>query len=64
MRIYRLELELEEYNKTLEHCSGAKMSHVDALIQAVRIMVLGDNTLEANLIASQNLDKNIVELRN
>lgn len=40
-----------------------KMRHVDALSRAVNVMVVEDNTLESNLIISQNLDKAIVDLR-
>lgn len=63
MWIYRWAEELEEYKKTLKHRSGENMRHVDALSREMGVMIVQDNTLEANLTDSQNLDKNIVELR-
>lgn len=39
------------------------MRHVDALSRSIGVMVVEDNSFESNLIASQNIDKNIVELR-
>lgn len=54
---------MEDYNKILEYRSVEKMRHVDAFSRIVNVIVVQNNTLESNLIISQNLDKNIIELR-
>ncbi|WP_165309905.1 ribonuclease H family protein, partial [Enterobacter cloacae complex sp. 4DZ3-17B2] len=49
-RISGWALELEAFDITLEHRSGDKMRHVDALSRANIIMIVEDNTFESNLI--------------
>lgn len=61
-RICRWSLELERFDKTLEHRAGERMKHVDAFSRAVNILIVEDNTLESNLAVCQNLDSKIREL--
>lgn len=62
-RISGWALELEAFDMTLEHRSGDKMRHVDALSRATNIMIVEDNTFESNLIICQNRDQKIKDLR-
>ena len=62
-RISRWELELEHYDKIVEHRGGDRMKHADALSRICSIMVVEENSFEANLIVSQNHDKKICEVR-
>lgn len=52
-----------EYDYDLEHRSGTKMQHVDALSRATNILIVEDNPLELELALSQNRDPKIRELR-
>ena len=62
-RISLWALELEHYDKVIEHIGGDRMKHTDASSRIYSIMVFEENSFEANLIASQNRDKNICEVR-
>ena len=55
--------ELEIYEKTIEHRAGEKMKHLDALSRINSVMVIEENSFEANLIVSQNCDPKICEVR-
>ena len=41
-----------------------RMSHVDSLSRCNFVAVIEDNLFETNLVIAQNLDENIVKLRN
>lgn len=55
-RIARWALDLQNYDYTLEHRSGTRMQHVDALSRCTSVMVMESNTFEENLIICQNRD--------
>ncbi|XP_076659907.1 uncharacterized protein LOC143363195 [Halictus rubicundus] len=59
-RIARWVLELENYDYTLEHRSGSRMLHVDALSR--QIAVVEDNSIDRNLAICQNaaLEKSVI----
>ena len=60
-RISRWALELEHYDKVIEHRGGDRMKHADALSRICSIMIVEENSFEANLIVSQNRDKKSVK---
>lgn len=62
-RINRWALILQNFNYELEHREGNKMKHVDALSRINSILILEENTFEQNLSIAQNLDQNIVSLK-
>jgi len=62
-RIARWALELQNYDYTLEHRSGSKMQHVDALSRCINVLVVETNTFEENLIICQSKDKKIKEIK-
>lgn len=62
-RIARWALELQNYDYTLEHRSGKRMQHVDALSRVNNVLTIHTNTLEENLIICQNRDENIKNVR-
>lgn len=62
-RISRWALELQNYDYVLEHRSGARMQHVDALSRSSIVMVVESNTFEENLIICQNRDPRMVSLK-
>ncbi|XP_036145206.1 uncharacterized protein LOC105831336 isoform X1 [Monomorium pharaonis] len=62
-RISRWALELQEFDYTVEHRKGTRMSHVDCLSRCYFVYVVEDNTLEFNLSVSQSQDASIKELQ-
>ncbi|XP_036148576.1 uncharacterized protein LOC114254896 [Monomorium pharaonis] len=62
-RIARWALELQDYDYTIEHRSGNKMKHVDALSRITDVLVVEDNPFEFNLSVCQSQDATIKELR-
>lgn len=62
-RIARWALELQNYDYTLEHRSGKRMQHVDALSRNTHILTIDSNSFEESLIICQNKDKNIIRIR-
>lgn len=48
-RIEKLCFELKRYDKTVEHRSGERMKHVDALSRMVNVMIVEENSFESNL---------------
>ena len=55
-RIARWALELQNYDYSLEHRSGKRMQHVDALSRNTTIFVLEANSFDENLIICQGKD--------
>ncbi|KRT80433.1 hypothetical protein AMK59_8411 [Oryctes borbonicus] len=62
-RIMRWVLFLQDFNYSLEHRSGTRMSHVDALSRVQEVFILEDNTLEQNLTYKQANDPEIRKIR-
>lgn len=62
-RISRWAMFLQNYNYEIEHRSGSKMSHVDALSRCHSVLVLEPNTFEQVLSMKQCQDPAISELR-
>lgn len=62
-RIARWALELQNYDYDLEHRSGKRMQHVDALSRSTNIMIVESNTFEENLVICQNRDPKLVDLK-
>lgn len=62
-RILRWSLILRNYDYSLEHLSGEQMKHADALSRKSHILVITENTFEQNLAILQNLDSEIVAIR-
>lgn len=60
-RIARWVLELQNYDYTLEHRSGSRMLHVDALSR--QVFVVEDNSFDKNLALCQSDDPAIVKIR-
>lgn len=60
-RIARWVLKLQNYDYTLEHRTGVRMSHVDALSR--QIYVLEDNSFDRNLALCQDDDPAIKKIR-
>ena len=61
-RIARWALELQDYDYVVEHRSGNRMKHVDALSRVTNISIVEDNPLEVSLSVSQGQDPKIKEL--
>lgn len=61
-RIQRWALEFQEYDYTLEHREGSKMSHVDGLSRSNGILVIEDNSFEFSLALCQGRDAKIKAL--
>jgi ribonuclease HI len=61
-KITRWTLELQNYDYTVEHRSGERMKHVDALSRSSGVFV-EVNSLEHNLAICQALDPIILEIR-
>jgi len=62
-RIARWALELQDFDYRPEHRAGTKMSHVDALSRVYDVLVIEDNSFEANLRLCQTLDPTIRGIR-
>lgn len=62
-RITRWVLELQSYDYVTEHRPGTRMTHVDGLSRCNFVGIIEDNSFETNLKIAQNLDENIVELK-
>ena len=62
-RIARWALELQNYDYSLEHRSGKRMQHVDALNRNTTIFVLEANSFDENLIICQGKDEKLVQVR-
>lgn len=62
-RIARWALELQNYEYKLEHRSGTRMKHVDALSRCNSILIISDNTFENNLVICQNKHNKIKEIK-
>lgn len=60
-RISRWVLELQNYDYTLEHRSGSRMLHVDALSR--QVLVIEDNSFDRNLALCQSEDPEIERIR-
>lgn len=56
-RIARWVLELQSFDYTVEHRSGERMKHVDALSRSFSICVVEDNPFEYNLSICQSKDE-------
>jgi len=63
LRIARWALELQSYDYSVEHRSGSRMKHVDALSRFCHVLVVDDNTFEVNLSLCQNKDSKIKLIR-
>lgn len=63
-RISRWAMFLQSYDYEIEHRSGSRMPHVDALSRYHSILVLEPNTFEHILSVKQSQDNTIRELRN
>ena len=61
-RILRWSLVLRNYQYTLEHRSGDKMMHADALSREFSVLVITENTFERNLAVLQGQDAQIKKL--
>ncbi|GBM60122.1 Transposon Ty3-I Gag-Pol polyprotein [Araneus ventricosus] len=61
-RIARWALQLEEFEYEIEHRTGKRMQHVDALSRHP-VMIISNNTLTAKLKKAQDEDKNIQTLK-
>lgn len=61
-RIARWALELQNYDYEVEHRSGSKMQHVDALSRVTTIHVINDDSLEFNLAICQSEDDAVKDL--
>lgn len=62
-RIARWAMELQNYDYTIEHRSGGKMKHVDALSRVTDVLIVEENSFEFNLSVCQSQDAKIKELR-
>lgn len=62
-RIARWALEMQNFDYVVEHRSGKRMIHVDALSRCQDIMIIETNTFEENLVICQNRDPNIRKLK-
>lgn len=60
-RIARWVLEMQNFDYTLEHRAGSRMSHVDALSR--QILVVEDNSFDKNLSLCQGDDPSITKIR-
>lgn len=58
-RIARWALEMQNFDYVVEHRSGKRMQHVDALSRSMDIMMVDTNTFEENLVICQNKDPKI-----
>lgn len=62
-RIARWALELQNFDYVLEHRSGQRMQHVDALSRCTNILVIETNTFEENLVIGQGRDAELNKIR-
>lgn len=62
-RIARWALELQNYDYVIEHRSGLRMPHVDALSRCTNVLVIEENTFEETLAIAQTRDNIIQELK-
>lgn len=62
-RIARWALEMQNFDYVVEHRTGKRMQHVDALSRCQEIMVIETNTFEENLVICQNRDPKIKRLK-
>lgn len=62
-RISRWALFLQNYNYEIIHRPGTRMGHVDALSRCHGILILESNTFEQILAVKQNIDNEIVKIR-
>lgn len=62
-RIARWGLELQNYDYVLEHRSGSRMQHVDALSRCLSVMVIESNSFEDNLVICQNRDAKLLKIK-
>ncbi|GFW16737.1 transposon Ty3-I Gag-Pol polyprotein [Trichonephila clavipes] len=61
-RIARWVLHLQEFNYTIEHCTGSKMVHVDALSQLPHCMLI-ENSAHLQFLKAQQADDQIAAIR-
>ena len=61
-RIARWALELQTYDYVVEHRSGERMKHVDALSRSFGVYIVEDNPFEYNLAMCQSQDAKIKDL--
>lgn len=62
-RIARWALELENYNYTVQHRSGVRMGHADALSRCNIVSAVSEEDIDFQLRATQNRDPIISELK-
>lgn len=62
-RIARWALEMQNFDYVVEHRTGKRMQHVDALSRCHEIMIIETNTFEENLVICQNRDPKIMRLK-
>jgi len=53
----------QSYDYSVEHRSGSRMKHVDALNRSCHVLVIDDNTFEVNLSLCQTKDSKIKPIR-
>lgn len=61
-RISRWALELQDFDYVVEHRSGTRMSHVDALSRANHILIVEEGSFDFALATAQKRDTNIAKL--
>ncbi|GFU17796.1 transposon Tf2-8 polyprotein [Trichonephila clavipes] len=61
-RIARWALYLQEFNYTIEHCTGSKMAHVDALSRPPHCMLI-QNSVHLQFLKAQQADDQITVIK-